>query len=256
MFPRPLPGGEWLSCPGDMAKRLAFRAGTGPTQPGWFKSHERERASTGLGEMVVRAVKRMGNRRRAKRHRRKLPGRVPLRSRCSRRQTLPMGVLPSETGRQVVPVVDESTGASAASRGAELAIAPWGVVSAMDLSKVPDADSTLPAAEVQQLVKRIAAHVLKALPEFFAAHKEVLAAADVFEAADVLEQKKPQEYQALRLLVAGKGGMVSYKAPWNADNAKMSLQRNGMYEASANLFWLNPFPQNKMAQQIAGDQPQ
>ena len=192
--------------------------------------------------MVARTVKRLGK---------QPPGEAPSpkasRQSSTEEQVLPpanaaKGVLPSETGRQVVPVVDESTGASAASRGAELAIAPWGVVSAMGLSKVPDADSTLPAAEVQQLVKRIAAHVLKALPEFFAAHKEVLAAADVFEAADVLEQKKPQEYQALRLLVAGKGGMVSYKAPWNADNAKMSLQRNGMCEASANPFWLNPFP--------------
>ena len=35
--------------------------------------------------------------------------------------------------------------------------------------------------------------------------------------------------------------MVSYKHPWNAEIAATTLDRTGMYEASANLMWLNPF---------------
>ena len=58
------------------------------------------------------------------------------------------------------------------------------------------------------------------------------------------------------LVTKDKGGIVSYKQPWDTDVAKRTLEQTGMYEASANLLWLNPFPLGNVAQQIAGDAPQ
>ena len=53
-----------------------------------------------------------------------------------------------------------------------------------------------------------------------------------------------------------KAGMVSYKAPWSSAVAVCTLQQTGMYEAAANLLWLNPFPVSTASQHIAGDPPQ
>ena len=53
-----------------------------------------------------------------------------------------------------------------------------------------------------------------------------------------------------------KAGMVSYKAPWSSAVAVRTLQQTGMYEAAANLLWLNPFPVSTASQHIAGDPPQ
>ena len=50
--------------------------------------------------------------------------------------------------------------------------------------------------------------------------------------------------------------MVSYKAPWDVTVALRTLEQTGMYEASANLLWLNPFPVSTTAQHISGDPPQ
>ena len=50
--------------------------------------------------------------------------------------------------------------------------------------------------------------------------------------------------------------MVSYKAPWSSAVAVLTLQQTGMYEAAANLLWLNPFPVSTTSQHIAGDPPQ
>ena len=50
--------------------------------------------------------------------------------------------------------------------------------------------------------------------------------------------------------------MVSYKAPWSSAVAVRTLQQTGMYEAAANLLWLNPFPVSTASQHIAGDPPQ
>ena len=52
-----------------------------------------------------------------------------------------------------------------------------------------------------------------------------------------------------------KAGMVSYKAPWSSAVAVRTLQQTGMYEAAANLLWLNPFPVSTASQHIAGDPP-
>ena len=49
---------------------------------------------------------------------------------------------------------------------------------------------------------------------------------------------------------------MSYKAPWVKDAAPRTLEQTGMYEASANLLWLNPFMEGDTAQLIAGDVPQ
>ena len=50
--------------------------------------------------------------------------------------------------------------------------------------------------------------------------------------------------------------MWSYKHPWDPHTAPTSLHDTGMYEASANIMWLNPFHVNAISQQIAGDLPQ
>ena len=49
--------------------------------------------------------------------------------------------------------------------------------------------------------------------------------------------------------------MMSHKAAWEVDVARISLTNTGMYEASANLLWLNPFLKTTAAQQIAGNPP-
>ena len=50
--------------------------------------------------------------------------------------------------------------------------------------------------------------------------------------------------------------MSSWKHPWDKEAASKSLSDNGMYEASANIMWVNPFPVDEEAQRIAGDPPQ
>ena len=111
---------------------------------------------------------------------------------------------------------------------------------------IPAADSALPTADVPVLVKQIAAYVVKRLPDYFKAYDtEFLPAGD----------QKPHEYGALKIALKGETGMMSYKAAWEAEAAKISLKSTGMYEASANLLWLNPFPRTTMAQQIAGNPP-
>ena len=87
--------------------------------------------------------------------------------------------------------------------------------------------------------------MVNGLPEFFKAHTELLPAGD----------QKPHEYGALKIALKGETGMMSYKAAWEAEAANIALDSTGMYEASANLLWLNPFPRTTMAQQIAGNPP-
>ena len=50
--------------------------------------------------------------------------------------------------------------------------------------------------------------------------------------------------------------MVSFRHPWDARAAATTLRKTGMYEASANIMWLNPFPVDEDSRQIAGDRPQ
>ncbi len=38
--------------------------------------------------------------------------------------------------------------------------------------------------------------------------------------------------------------MTSHKAPWDIAHATLSLSATGMYEASGNVMWLNPFRAN------------
>ena len=136
--------------------------------------------------------------------------------------------------------------ASAASPGAVQPTdpAPFGVCSPGPIN-IPAADSALPTADVPVLVKQIAAYVVKHSPDFFKAHTELLPAGD----------QKPHEYGALKIALKGETGMMSYKPAWEAEAAKISLRSTGMYEASANLLWLNPFPRTTKAQQIAGNPP-
>ena len=54
----------------------------------------------------------------------------------------------------------------------------------------------------------------------------------------------------------GDDGLMSYQAPWQKEVAPRTLEKTGMYEASANLLWLNPFMEGDTAQLIAGDVPQ
>ena len=76
--------------------------------------------------------------------------------------------------------------------------------------------------------------MVNGLPDFFKKHKGPLPAGD----------QKPHEHGALQIALKGETGMMSYKAAWEAEAAKMALASTGMYEASANFLWLNPFPSN------------
>ena len=48
--------------------------------------------------------------------------------------------------------------------------------------------------------------------------------------------------------------LLSYKAPWSEEQAKVSLESTLMYEASANMFWVNPFPREQETT-VAGETP-
>ena len=70
--------------------------------------------------------------------------------------------------------------------------------------------------------------------------------------ADVdLHSHKPLEIRD----VAGEAGLLSYKAPWNRESAKLALAGTGLYEASGNMFWMNPFPSDADMTTCAGDTP-
>ncbi len=50
--------------------------------------------------------------------------------------------------------------------------------------------------------------------------------------------------------------LTSYKPPWSSDDAVTSLHSTGMYEASGNILWCSPHPEQRGdAQVIAGDPP-
>jgi len=66
-----------------------------------------------------------------------------------------------------------------------------------------------------------------------------------------LMRHQPLEIRA----AAGEADMVSYKAPWKLQNAKLALGGTGLYEASGSLFWLNPFPSDAQSSKCAGDTP-
>ena len=104
----------------------------------------------------------------------------------------------------------------------------------------PDDDKSANATEI---VKKIAASVLASLPNFMAASKMVFPD----------HEKEPHLHGALA--IAASGSMSSYKAPWDEGVATNSLSKVGLYEASANVTWLNPFPVSDVAQCIAGDVP-
>ena len=104
----------------------------------------------------------------------------------------------------------------------------------------PDDDQS---CDSQALVKKIAASVLTHLPSFMVANKTIFTS----------HEKAPHLHGALP--ISSSGGMSSYKAPWDGVFAKDSLANSGLYQASANVIWLNPFPVSNAAQCIAGDVP-
>ena len=70
--------------------------------------------------------------------------------------------------------------------------------------------------------------------------------------ADVdLHSHQPLESRA----AAGEADMLSYKAPWKRESAKLALGGTGLYEASGSLFWLNPFPPDAEMSKCAGATP-
>ena len=54
---------------------------------------------------------------------------------------------------------------------------------------------------------------------------------------------------------ASESELRSYKAPWVKGTAELALSSTGLYEASANLLWTNPFPIDAQAQVCAGEVP-
>ena len=66
----------------------------------------------------------------------------------------------------------------------------------------------------------------------------------------------PCLHPPLAITDASTQDLRSYKPPWVASQAKDSLLSTGMYEASGNLLWCNPFaPTDGPGQIIAGDPP-
>jgi len=66
-----------------------------------------------------------------------------------------------------------------------------------------------------------------------------------------LHSHQPLEIRA----AAGEADMLSYKAPWKRESAKLALGGAGLYEASGSLFWLNPFPPDAEMSKCAGATP-
>lgn len=70
--------------------------------------------------------------------------------------------------------------------------------------------------------------------------------------ADVpLHEHEPLEIKA----TASDRELLSYKPPWKHEAAQTSLANTGLYEASGNLFWVNPFPASAQATVCAGETP-
>ena len=127
--------------------------------------------------------------------------------------------------------------------GQGLDIGAFGTLApAPPVGDLPPADDQ--SRDSQALVKQIAASVLARLPGFMEAHKTIFTS----------QQTAPHLHGALPTSTSS-GGMSSYKAPWDGVVAKDSLANSGLYQASANVIWLNPFPVNNAAQCIAGDVP-
>ncbi len=66
-----------------------------------------------------------------------------------------------------------------------------------------------------------------------------------------LHQHSPLEIKA----ASSEQELLSYKAPWQRTLAVVAFKSTGMYEASANLFWANPFPASDEETILAGDAP-
>jgi len=114
-------------------------------------------------------------------------------------------------------------------------------------AELPDTRKEMAPEEVYRLMNAIGSKVIKDLPRFFAqssaTHREFATVA--YKNAQDLHMHDPLAAQALS----------SDTASWNGAEAAISLRKLGLYEASANITWLNPFTEDELAQKVSGDPP-
>ena len=133
-------------------------------------------------------------------------------------------------------------------QGQAASMSPWGVLPLPDA--FPEDDASLSTDEVYKIMKGVASFVVRMLPDFM---KERAKTNEAF--ASVVADRPLHEYMPLALPESAGAAMTSYKFPWSKTQAVQSLRTNGLFEAAANLTWLNPFPVDADAQIIAGDPP-
>lgn len=92
----------------------------------------------------------------------------------------------------------------------------------------------------------IGSHVIKTLPGFMKTHA---GEGKLFRATATINKEAPlSEHAPLDLPdTSSSDGMSSYKAPWQASQSETTLRATGLYEAAANIVWLNPFPADDVA---------
>lgn len=113
----------------------------------------------------------------------------------------------------------------------------------------PDAEAKVDAQKVEQWLRVAVKKVQEGLPQVLQSNREHPGLESLKVGAPLHEQPPLQLPQT-----GGDGGaMSSYKAGWDKSLALPSLRTTGMYEASANITWLNPYCGTGAARIIAGD---
>jgi len=111
-------------------------------------------------------------------------------------------------------------------------------------AELPDARKEMAPEEVHRLMNAIGSKVIKDLRRFVrrgtATHRALASFARSTDTAKELHMHDP---------------LNSYQAAWKGEEAAISLRKFGLYEAAASITWLNPFPEDEVAQEISGDPP-
>ena len=113
----------------------------------------------------------------------------------------------------------------------------------------PDAEAKVDAQTVEQWLRVAVKKVQERLPRVLQNNRGHPGLESLKVGAPLHEQPPLQLPQT----VGDGGAMSSYKAGWDKSLALPSLRTTGMYEASANITWLNPYCGDAEARIIAGD---
>ena len=121
--------------------------------------------------------------------------------------------------------------------------------------RLPPVEESMSVDQLYRTMNAIGSHVIKTLPGFMKTHA---GEGKLFAATATVNNEAPlSEHAPLELPdTSSSDGMSSYKAPWQASQSETTLRATGLYEAAANIVWLNPFPADDVAQVISGDPPE